>query len=160
MEEIYPIYISSCILNNNLQEGRYIRKRLQAQKMNTEEIEAIWSIAVAHIKKAYSVIYSAIDQYTWTEKMQLLVAAIKEKSRAEMLTLIPKVYSSIEIEQVCDFFGLSQGELLPELMNRGWNYDEGTKILRPVKTSQPVMPLTSVNQFSKLAEVILQLEKV
>lgn len=75
---------------------------------------------------------------------------IKENMRNQMLILIPNVYTSIQLNQAAEFFGLQENELLPgkylmnvicpslillciELMNRGWKYDTNTKILCPVK---------------------------
>ncbi|CAO3658303.1 unnamed protein product [Rhizopus stolonifer] len=160
MEQVYPVYIASCILNNDLQGARFIRKRIRLQKTKTDEIEAIWSVVVAHIEKSYSTIYRTIDQYNWSEWMQILVSMIKEKTRNQMLTLIPNVYTSIQLEQTCDLFGLGEEELLPELVGRGWEYDADTRILRPMKTAAVPSALTNVNQFSRLADIVIQLEKV
>ena len=105
---------------------------------------------VAYIQKSYSNIYSCIDNYSWSDLMQVLVGRIKENMRNQMLILIPNVYTSIQLNQAAEFFGLQENELLPgkylmnvicpslillciELMNRGWKYDTNTKILCPVK---------------------------
>lgn len=53
-----------------------------------------------------------MDSFGWTEWMQILVSRIKEKLRNEMLSLIPKVYSSIDLSQVSNLFGVQGNELI------------------------------------------------
>jgi hypothetical protein len=45
--------------------------------------------------------------------MQVLVGRIKENMRNQMLILIPNVYTSIQLNQAAEFFGLQENELLP-----------------------------------------------
>lgn len=163
--------------------------------MHTTEIDAIWSVIVAYIQKSYSNMYSCIDNYSWSDLMQVLVGRIKENMRNQMLILIPNVYTSIELNQAAEFFGLQENELLPgkylmnlsihpltllciELMNRGWKYDANTKILCPMKPSKQNenrnnmfffilffclgsfnSSLTNDYQISKLADIVIQLER-
>ncbi|KAG1454820.1 hypothetical protein G6F46_008371 [Rhizopus delemar] len=159
MSTVYPIYLASCLLKDDIQSARYIRKRIKSQGLHTTEIDAIWSVIVAYIQKSYSNMYSCIDNYSWSDLMQVLVGRIKENMRNQMLILIPNVYTSIELNQAAEFFGLQENELLPELMNRGWKYDANTKILCPMKPGSFNSSLTNDYQISKLADIVIQLEK-
>lgn len=114
----------------------------------------MWSVVTALIKKEYPLVYHNLDGFQWSQYMQTLTEQIKLKIRENMLTLIPKVYTSIELTQVSNYFGMT--DILPgtflyyyahkkkkklnltmqiylELTSRGWQLDESTGILTPAK---------------------------
>ncbi|CAO3611239.1 unnamed protein product [Mucor hiemalis] len=66
--------------------------------------------------------------------MTPLIADIKANTRDYMLTLIPNIYTSIELSQAQNYFGVAEErELLQELSNKGWKFNESTRVLHPVK---------------------------
>lgn len=71
----------------------------------------MWSVVTALIKKEYPLVYHNLDDFQWSQYMQPLTEQIKLKIRENMLTLIPKVYTSIELTQVSNYFGMT--DILP-----------------------------------------------
>ncbi|KAG2209502.1 hypothetical protein INT47_008346 [Mucor saturninus] len=110
--QLYPVYLASCILLNDLQSARHVRKRILASNNKTPEIDAIWSVATALIQKSYPQVYQNLDSFQWSEYMVPLVQQIKADIREQMLIMIPNVYTSIELKQVRDYFGTSEEECL------------------------------------------------
>ncbi|GAA5814754.1 hypothetical protein MFLAVUS_008256 [Mucor flavus] len=157
LEHIYPVYLAACILIDDLQSARYLRKRILASKLSSPEIDAMWSVVTALIKKEYPLVYHNLDVFQWSQYMQPLTEQIKLKIRENMLTLIPKVYSSIELSQVSNYFGMT--DILPELTSRGWQLDESTGILTPAKPDPAPRVAADMNQFAKLSDIVLNLEK-
>ncbi|KAI8075652.1 COP9 signalosome [Thamnidium elegans] len=157
LEHIYPVYLAACILIDDLQSARYLRKRILASNISSPEINAVWSVVTALIKKEYPLVYQNLDSFQWTQYMQPLTERIKLKIRENMLTLIPKVYSSIEVTQVSNYFGMT--DVLLELTSRGWQLDESTGILIPAKPDPAPRVATDMNQFAKLSDIVLNLEK-
>ncbi|CAO3689730.1 hypothetical protein G6F70_000696 [Rhizopus microsporus] len=158
LQVVYPIYLASSVFINDFQAARYIRKRIKKRNINTEQIEAIWRVIAALINKSYPEAYKQMDSFGWTEWMQILVSRIKEKLRNEMLSLIPKVYSSIDLSQVSNLFGVQGNELITELTNRGWKC-EGNMVYPIKQVSISAPKLTNENQYSRLADILIQLEK-
>ncbi|KAI8054982.1 COP9 signalosome [Gilbertella persicaria] len=160
LEIIYPIYLAGCILTNDLQSARHVRKRILVNKTSSPEIEAIWTVVVDLIKKAYPQVYQDLSQFEWSEWMQPLIEQIKENTREHLFYLISQVYTSMELSQASQYFGVSEEEALQEMTNRGWKYNESTRILYPTKTTFPTLATTHHPQhFEKLADIVLSLEK-
>ncbi|KAI8637216.1 COP9 signalosome [Parasitella parasitica] len=137
VKEVYPVALASCILVNDLQTARHIRQRINGSGINnsTPEIEAMWKVVVDIIKKSYPQVYHDLNAFEWSEWMQPLIIKIKENTRNHMLQLISKIYTSIQLSQASDYFGLSQAEVLQELVvSRGWEYNEASQILSPAKS--------------------------
>lgn len=121
------------------ESARHIRQRINSSKSkdSTPEVEAIWKVVVDIIKKSYPQVYHDLDAFEWSEWMQPLITKIKENTRNHMLQLISKIYTSIQLSQASDYFGLSESDVLQELVvTRGWNYNETTQILYPAKSGK------------------------
>ncbi|KAI9365043.1 COP9 signalosome [Pilaira anomala] len=131
LELIYPIYLAGCILVDDLQSARYLRKRILVASISSPEITAIWNVVTALIKKAYPQVYQNLDSFQWSPYMHTLIEEIRQKIQLDMLTLIPKIYTSIELSQLANYFGTN--DVLPELTMRGWELNESTGIMTPVK---------------------------
>ncbi|KAI8978648.1 COP9 signalosome [Pilobolus umbonatus] len=159
LSELYPIYLASLIITDNLQTARYVRKRVLSSQTNTPEIDAIWSVAVALITHLYPQVYQCLDQYAWSAFMIPLTAAIKNKVRNDVSAMISNTYVSIKIDQCCDYFGLPENEVLSVSDRLGWKYNPSTSIVYPSKqeTSHPVK--YDDMKFGQLADIVLNLEK-
>ncbi|KAF1804581.1 COP9 signalosome [Mucor lusitanicus] len=162
IKEVYPIALASCILLNDLQTARHIRQRINSKtpKESTPEIEAIWKVVVDIIKKSYSQVYTDLDAFEWSQWMQPLITKIKENTRNYMLQLVSTIYTAIQLSQAAEYFGLSEADVLQELVvARGWEYNEATGILYPAKSAPVDRHTADSNQFAKLADIVLNLEK-
>lgn len=123
-----------------------------------------------------------LDAFEWSQWMQPLIVKIKENTRNYMLQLVSTIYTAIQLSQAAEYFGLSEADVLQELVvARGWEYNEATQILHPAKSGKcrhlliemcvcvcadnylhlvPVDRHTAEsNQFAKLADIVLNLEK-
>lgn len=161
LDQIYPIYLATSILTDNLVNARYIRKRILINSSHdTPEVKAIWAVIVALLGKSYPEVYQKLDNFQWTQHMIPLIADIKARTRDYMLTLIPNIYTSIELSQAQNYFGVTEErELLQELASKGWKFNESTRVLYPLKTVPATRVTADVNQFAKLADIVLNLEK-
>jgi hypothetical protein len=82
------------------------------QANNTPEVQAIWAVVVSMLKKSYPEVYHHLDNFQWSEYMQPLIADIKTSTRDHMLKLIPSVYTSIQLSQASNYFGITENEVL------------------------------------------------
>ncbi|KAK4518787.1 uncharacterized protein ATC70_009010 [Mucor velutinosus] len=139
IKEVYPIALASCILMNDLQTARHIRQRINSKKPKdtTPEIEAIWKVVVDISKKSYPQVYMDLDAFEWSQWMQPLIIKIKENTRNYMLQLVSTIYTAIQLSQAAEYFGLSEADVLQELVvARGWKYNEAAQILYPAKSGK------------------------
>ncbi|OBZ88571.1 COP9 signalosome complex subunit 8 [Choanephora cucurbitarum] len=160
LSEIYPVYLACCVLVQDLQTARYVRKRILANKINSAEIEAIWTFIVDLIKKNYPKVYEDLDQFEWSEGMQLLVNDIQKETRENMFATLSKAYQSIPLWQAAHYFGVSEDQALQELLHRGWTFNETTRILYTVKLATSTVTIAGHHdRFEKLADMVMSLEK-
>lgn len=80
--------------------------------MNTPETQAIWQTITDLLKKLYPQVYQDLDSFQWTEYMQPLINKIKQQTREQMFQLISKVYTSIDLAQASNYFGLPESDIL------------------------------------------------
>ncbi|KAI8968035.1 COP9 signalosome [Mycotypha africana] len=160
LSQVYPVYLASCLLTGDLQTARHVRKRSLNAKIQTAQIDAIWRVVVDFITKDYAKIYQDLDGFQWNDYMQLATHKIKINLREYMVQLVSKVYSSIEVKQAACYFGVSENEAIQELTQRHWKYEEATQTLYPNKQKASVSSnYKNSNQFSRLADIVLSLEK-
>lgn len=107
---MYCFDLNSILLNS--QSARHVRKRILATVNNTPEVNAIWSVVTALIQKSYPQVYQNLDSFQWSEYMVPLIQQVKASTREQMLIMIPNVYTSIELSQVCNYFGTSESDCL------------------------------------------------
>lgn len=78
-----------------------------------------------------------LDAFEWSQWMQPLIIKIKENTRNYMLQLVSTIYTTIQLSQAAEYFGLSEPDVLQELVvARGWEYNEATQILHPAKSGK------------------------
>ncbi|KAI9475452.1 MAG: COP9 signalosome [Benjaminiella poitrasii] len=162
LSAIYPIYLASCILNHDLQTARYVRKRILINHASSPETDGIWRVIVDLIQKNYTQLYQDLDGYGWSDTMQLFVERIKQDTREKVFRMMAEAFTSIELQQASSWFGLSSEQVLEELIKRGWTLDQSTQLLYPIKpasTTTTTTSITSSNNFEKIADIILNLEK-
>ncbi|KAI9269145.1 COP9 signalosome [Phascolomyces articulosus] len=135
--------------------ARYLRKRILAASRRTDQIDAAWRICTTLWERQFSNFYQALDGFQWSNLAVPLVVSIRETIRKRLLDLIRKAYTTIHKTDAAKYFGMPEDEVVPALMNEGWEYNGESGILAASKSGKRRADL---DQFSKLADVLLQLE--
>ncbi|KAI7860297.1 COP9 signalosome [Circinella umbellata] len=138
--------------------SRYLRKRILAANQRTDQIDAAWRICTALLERQFSKFYQALDEYQWSNLAIPLVVDIRETIQKRLLALIRRTYTSIHKTDAAQYFGMSESDVVPALMGEGWEYNGETGILVAPKSTPAQRERGDLNQFSRLADVLLQLE--
>eukprot|EP01083_Nonionella_stella_P040810 110622_1 len=152
----------SYLILNDLDNARFLWKRVEFDE-RSEELTALWKIGSALWKQDHESAYDAMSKFDWSEITKPFVAHLRESTRAHMLTLLAKSYSSISLESCTVELGMSREDCdkplhcLSDLISVGWTI-EGN-IARP-PTIQPSQDtnIDAQKQLQQLTEYICHLE--
>jgi len=160
VQELYPVFIAGYLILNDLNSARFLHQRLPEQlKNDTSEIKAIWQVGSAMWQHQYSAVYLAIEQFKWSPVMAQLVLALSISIRERTFALITDAYSSITVQAAAEYMGMTLEQVVAVATERGWVHDATNQILQPVKSVPPPDQSTGLNGFSRVADVVVHLEK-
>ncbi|CAG8442499.1 2219_t:CDS:2 [Diversispora eburnea] len=159
-EDFYGPFLLGYLVQQDLPSARFLWKRLPDNiKGNSKELKAIWDVGVALWQREYENVYSIINSQTWNPTIAPLLEQLSENLRERMFSLISEAYSSIIIDDVIKFVGLSREKVLEVAEERGWDIDLSNNILQPKKTVIDTPQSTSLSNFSQLTDLVIHLEK-
>ncbi|KAI9490459.1 COP9 signalosome [Zychaea mexicana] len=158
IEEIYALLLLGYVLIDDLNSARYLRKRILSSNRRTEQIDAAWRICAALWERQFQSCYQALNEYQWSNRAAPLVVDIRETLQKRVLALIRKAYTSIHKADAAQYFGISEDEVVPALMSEGFEYNGESGILTAPKLIPVKQGRADLDQFSRLANVVLQLE--
>lgn len=79
-----------------------------------------------------------------------------------MLNLISQAYTSIRLQEISRFIGLSESDTIGKIQSLNWNIDAANEFVTPVKSTQSFLDDTSPVSFddlmSRLTEFVAFLE--
>ncbi|CAG8531515.1 9596_t:CDS:2 [Scutellospora calospora] len=160
LEDFYGTFILGYLLEQDLPSARFLWKRLgENVKGSSKELRLIWDVGVALWQRDYDNMYKLIDSKTWSPIIAPLMEQLGENLRERMFALLSEAYSSITIDDVGKYLGLSREEVLSVTNERGWSVDFSTNMLQPKKTVQDAPQSTSLANFSQLTDLVIHLEK-
>ncbi|CAO3678104.1 unnamed protein product [Umbelopsis vinacea] len=158
----FNLIITKCLSGRYRNSARFLRKRLlqhfKSESNVPEEINAIWSVGAALWNRSLPEAYNALDSYTWSDDMRQLMDAVRETIQEMAYTLICRSYSSIKVNSAAQMLGMPQDVLAAALAKRGWLLDEETQLLRPTTIPTDSHEKISLDQLSKLEDIVVYLE--
>ncbi|CAG8717409.1 11435_t:CDS:2, partial [Acaulospora morrowiae] len=167
-EDFYGPFLLGYLVQQDLPSARFLWKRLPDNiKANSKELRSIWDIGMALWQREYENVYSYIDSQEWNPVIAPLLKQlagkfsrkITENLRERMITLVSEAYSSITMDDVGKYLGLSREKVLAVAEERGWVIDLSNNMLQPKKTIVDIPQPTSLVNFSQLADLVIHLEK-
>ncbi|KAI8143554.1 COP9 signalosome [Fennellomyces sp. T-0311] len=158
LSEIYTALLLGYVLVDDLNSARYLRKRILSTNTRTDQIDAAWHICTALLERQFPVFYQALGAFPWSDLVAPLVVDIRAAIRQRLLALVRKAYTTIHKTDAAQYFGMSENEVVSGLMNEGWEFDGETGILSAPEPVPVKQTRTDLDQFSRLANVVLQLE--
>ena len=79
--------------------------------------------------------------------------------RETSFDLISRAYSEISLEETCAIVALDEAHVLDETKIRGWGYDSGTRMLKPVAAKFDQISGSVEADMNQLTKVLIALEK-
>jgi len=159
---LYGIQLLAYYILNDLNSARFLWKRIPSEiRASNTELQAIWTVG-KHLWPAtrnYPEVYNSLRAVDWHPQYAILVSALEEAFRERTLQLISRAYSMISLKDCANLVGLSDEEMLAFATSLGWDYDDTSNYLRPVKKKVEQEERTSLEQLQQLTEYIVFLEQ-
>lgn len=145
-DRIYAQLLAVYLLNNDLQNAKFLWKRIPEQTKNSSsDLKEIWKIGKLLLQRKTSQVYPLIDSYQWPNFLVNIVKELKEETMKQTLNLIQKSYSYISIDAFKKMLYITSDEQLLEILSTmGWQLDGDEGIL--ITKTQPVFQSLSSNQ--------------
>ncbi|CAL1294968.1 unnamed protein product [Larinioides sclopetarius] len=111
--QVYGQLLAIYLLQNDLPNAKFLWKRIpQNIKDDNPELGKLWIVG-QKLWQCDSDVYVALAE-EWPEHLKPIVSAIKDVTRNRALRLISKAYSSITVEKISAFLGLSSEDCIED----------------------------------------------
>lgn len=156
--QVYGQLLAIYLLQNDLPNAKFLWKRIPAPiKEANPELGKIWQVGQKLWLCEYGV-YKALNE-EWPEHVNPILTAIRDITRNRAIRLVAKAYSSISVENVSVFLGLSTEDSLEAVSSLGWEVDAACKIVKPKRCEDQTEDNTpSEEQLAKLTDFVAFLE--
>ncbi|KAF7214501.1 COP9 signalosome complex subunit 8 isoform X1 [Nothobranchius furzeri] len=158
--QVYAQLLALYLLNNDMNNGRYLWKRIpQAIKSANPELAAIWAVGQHIWQRDFPGIYTAIAAHQWSENILPVMEALRESTRQRAYSLVAQAYTSIAVEDFAAFVGYSVDEAVKGVLSQGWQADPTTRMVMPKKPDPPPVALVpNEQQLARLTDYVAFLE--
>ncbi|KAG6483434.1 hypothetical protein ZIOFF_060081 [Zingiber officinale] len=156
----YAVHLLGYIFVNDLNSARFLWKSMPMEnKESSPEVVAVWKIGKNLWNRDYSRVYEAIREFEWSAELAGMVAAFSEKYTEKMFQMLNSAYSTISVEEVAKFLGMSEDKATNYSLQHGWKLDTSCKMLTVLKpitvTSQRLL---GSSKLQRLTEYVFHLE--
>ncbi|CAO3596696.1 unnamed protein product [Absidia cylindrospora] len=163
--DVYSAYLGCYIIADDLHSAQFLRKRLlTAAKAHdwtiSTETENMWQVCAALWKTDYEVAYNILNESAqWSTRLQPMIPDILESIRERVAALLAKAYTTITMNDVINYFGMQENDIIQALSTKGWSYDSTTQIFTTWKQEPTQREPSNFGQLSTISDIVLHLEK-
>ncbi|CAJ2649121.1 COP9 signalosome complex subunit 8-like [Trifolium pratense] len=155
----YAIHLLSHFYVHDINSARFLWKTIPSSiKESNPEVNAVWKIGQQLWLRNYGGVHEAIRGFEWSQGLQDFVAAFSELYTKEVFQLLVSAYSTITVEDVALFLGMSEEDASSYVLQQGWTVDYASRMLtvkkQPVVTEQKLDP----RKLQQLTEYVFHLE--
>lgn len=155
----HALHLLGHIYNNNLEDARFVWKRIPVHvRQNNQELQAVWRLLQHSWQRQYQGMWQALAAYQWSVQLQPFMAALAEKTRAQLMELISTAYSSVRPSKVAFICGMSEEEALSACVAQGWRFDAQTGTLHVLRAPAPLSTSNEQGTMACLSSYMVHLE--
>jgi len=136
----YACYILGYLINNDLNNCRFLWKRMPNDIKKNDDVKGIWEVAKNLWNRNYEGAYQSINQLNLSsQSLKDLVVFFVQQLRQRTLELISRAYANISAADLMKCLGVSDVNALNQLVApHNWQFDASNNIFVPnVKTIRP-----------------------
>ncbi|GBF91747.1 hypothetical protein Rsub_04051 [Raphidocelis subcapitata] len=152
------LHILGHIYNNNLEDARFLWKRLPPQQQAAPEADAAWRLLRFAWNRNYVATWQALQAHQWSAGVQPLVEALVESTRRRMLALVAAAYSQVSPARAAELLGVSEADARQLARDMGWGESEAGDMLRPSQPAGDGAGLDSRAALEQLTQYMVHLE--
>jgi len=156
-EIFYSLQMISYLHLNELASARYLWKRLSKEFKKSKDLQALWKICAALLRKDANQFYSAVEAKDLSKIYRPFIAQLKDITRARYETAISNTYTSITLANCAEQLGLSKPQAIEYVTRLQWVVDKD--LVLPIRAPAPKQQETSVTQLHQLTNYITHLEE-
>lgn len=149
------IHLLAVLLQEDLNEAKFLWKRLPLSLQQNAETKAAWSLARALWKRDYSAFFEAAKQ-EWDKEAGHLVRELVRRRRETGIELMELSYSCIGLQRAGILLGLDQSGLEQLCQREGWRIHGEFIEIETIKRNRR----RSVNDAVKRGELQLLTEQL
>merc|ERR1712137_898052 len=155
---LYAVQLAANLIVNDLNNARFLWKRLPKDAKGDAELKSLWNIGKALWAHNIAEEYVALGAFQWTPQIQPLVSALAERFRSNVLSLLSRSYSSISKKDCAAYLGhpVTETEALV-VGQEGWAV-EGDMFI-PKRPPATQLEATGIEQLQTLAKYAVFLEQ-
>ncbi|KAI9288566.1 COP9 signalosome [Umbelopsis sp. AD052] len=159
---IYATLLGAYLIVNDLNSARFLRKRiLQHYKVEAdvpEELNAIWGAGAALWNRSFAKTYAVLDSYAWSADIRPVMAILRDTIQERAYQLICKSFSYIKVISAAEMLGMPQDVVSEALTKKGWLLDNESQLLKPAPIPMAPQEKISLDQLSRLEDIVVYLE--
>uniref|UniRef100_K3WSC4 COP9 signalosome complex subunit 8 n=1 Tax=Globisporangium ultimum (strain ATCC 200006 / CBS 805.95 / DAOM BR144) TaxID=431595 RepID=K3WSC4_GLOUD len=166
--EFYTSYLLVLLLANNLNDARFLWKRIAVSvKQGSEPLRNAWEVGKALWQRqvidlnlwSFAAAYVAMNQ-SWPHEVQPLVDLLKQLTRESTAELLSAAYSTISISDAANALGFAhQDELAHYCAALQWQVSLEERVIRPKPLAHALRHNTGLEQLESLSQYVLHLEQ-
>ncbi|CAG2114279.1 unnamed protein product [Medioppia subpectinata] len=158
--QIYGQLLAIYLLLNDLPNAKLLWKRIpMSVKTENHELSHIWDIGVKLWNRDLAAIYPLLSTYEWPNHLKNVMKCIADTTRKRAMNLISKGFTSISLDEVIHYIGLTEEKAIESIESVGWSLDMDCRLVKPSKPTHCVEELSSSEeQLAKLTEYVAFLE--
>ncbi|KAL1923042.1 uncharacterized protein VTP21DRAFT_9418 [Calcarisporiella thermophila] len=160
IDRVYAALLAGYMLEHDLCSARFLWKRIpEAIKTASPELTHLWQLGAALWQRDYSAIYQALNGFQWSPEIQPLLLELTERTRQRAFALASNAYSAVNLSDIAAMLGLTPDQTVKALTEKGWIYDSASQVFQPKKIERLPADISMFDQFSRLASMVVHLEK-
>lgn len=162
----YAVMLLGYMILNDLNNARFLWKRMPKEHRKSNELKAIWAITQQMWKRDTNGVYAALAGHEWDPLICPIVNTFSDSFRQRMFVLVSRGYEVITLSDFAQLLGIPESAAKSAGDNAGWPFDASTNSFQPRPLTQPAQPadaassqqVTGLSRLGKLAENTVFLE--
>lgn len=155
----YAVHLLAHFYVHDTNSARFLWKTIPSSiKESNPEVNAVWKIGQQLWLRNYGGVHEAVHGFEWSPELQGFISAFSELYTKEIFQLLVSAYSTISVEDVALFLGMSEDAATSYVLQQGWTVDNASRMLTVKK--QPVVSVQKLDprKLQQLTEYVFHLE--
>lgn len=155
----YAVHLLAHFYVHDINSARFLWKTIPSSiKESNPEVNAVWKIGQQLWLRNYGGVHEAVRGFEWSPELQGFISAFSELYTKEIFQLLVSAYSTISVEDVALFLGMSEDAATSYVLQQGWTVDNASRMLTVKK--QPVASVQKLDprKLQQLTEYVFHLE--
>jgi len=156
---VYKVHLLAYLLTSQINEARFLWKRLPAELRSDPELAALWEVGKQMWQKNPAGVQEAIRSFNWAEP---LVTALASKLQQDVLDAsfraIGAAYSVISAPVLSQSLGVSEATAAELAASAGWTLNAESGFYTPLVAPRDQQRSTGLEQLQTLTDYVAHVE--